>query len=156
MEASAKAASTVALPEVEKEHGRGHIGLVVLSSIAGGLILGLVLVLVVFAGGREDVITGAALIALAFGMLMLVALARRRTDQPQSWALAPALGLAVAGLALLILGPSDRVLGRLGWSGRSCSHSLSSGRCGVPAAPCTTGRVERFSIRHSPSWRSSL
>ena len=59
--------------------------------------------------------TGAALIALAFGMLMLFELARRRTDQPQPWALAPGLGLGVAGLALLILGPSDRVLGRLGW-----------------------------------------
>jgi pimeloyl-ACP methyl ester carboxylesterase len=115
MAAPTEAASTVATPEVEKEHGRGHIGLVVLGSIAGGLILGLVLVLGVFAGGPEHVITGAALIALAFGMLMLVELARRRTDQPQPWGLAPALGCGVAGLALLILGPSDRVLGRLGW-----------------------------------------
>ena len=115
MATPAEAASTVARPEVEKERGRGHIGLVVLGSIAGGLILGLVLVLVVFAGGREDLITGAALIALGFGMLMLVELARRRTDQPQSWALVPALGIGLAGLALLVLGPSDRVLGRLGW-----------------------------------------
>jgi pimeloyl-ACP methyl ester carboxylesterase len=114
MAASAEEESTV-LPEGEKEHGRGHVGLVVLGSIAGGLILGLVLVLGVFAGGPEHVITGAALIALAFGMLMLVELARRRTDQPQSWALAPGLGLGVAGLALLVLAPSDRVLGRLGW-----------------------------------------
>jgi pimeloyl-ACP methyl ester carboxylesterase len=95
--------------------GRGYIGLVVLGSIAGGLILGLVLVLVVFAGGREDVITGAALVALAFGMLMLFELARRRTDQPQSWALFPALGIGAVGFALLIFGPSGRVLGWLGW-----------------------------------------
>lgn len=66
----AEATSTVAHAEVEKEYGRGHIGLVVLGSIAGGLTLGLALTLGVFAGGREDVITGAALIALAFGMLM--------------------------------------------------------------------------------------
>ena len=46
---------------------------------------------------------------------MLFELARWRTDQPQSWALVPALGIGVVGLALLILGPSDRVLGRLGW-----------------------------------------
>ena len=115
MSSSAGPASTVAHPDVEKEHGRGHIGLVVLGSITGGLILGLALTLGVFAGGREDVITGAALIALAFGMLMLVGLSRWRTDQPQSWALLPALGISLAGLALLILGPSDRVLGRLGW-----------------------------------------
>ena len=67
MAAPAEAASTVARPEIEKERGHGHIGLFVLGSIAGGLILGLVLVLVVFPGGREDVITGSALIALAFG-----------------------------------------------------------------------------------------
>ena len=48
-------------------------------------------------------------------MLMLFELARRRTDQPQPWALVPALGIGVVGLALLILGPSDRVLGWLGW-----------------------------------------
>ena len=46
---------------------------------------------------------------------MLVGLARWRTDQPQSWALVPALGIGVVGLALLILAPSDRVLGWLGW-----------------------------------------
>jgi pimeloyl-ACP methyl ester carboxylesterase len=110
-----EAVSTLALPEVDKESGRGHIGLVVLGSIAGGLILGLVLVLGVFGGGPESVITGSALIALAFGMLMLFELARRRTDQPQSWALVPAIGIGVVGLALVILGPSGRVLGWLGW-----------------------------------------
>ena len=111
---SAEAASTVATPEGKKEQGRGHIGLVVLASIAAGLILGLVLVLVVFAAGPESVITGSALIALAIGMLMLFVLARRRTDQPQPWALAPAAGFGVAGLALLILGPGDGVLRVLG------------------------------------------
>jgi pimeloyl-ACP methyl ester carboxylesterase len=115
LETAGDTATTVVPPEADKEHGRGHIGLVVVGSIAGGLILGLVLVLGVFAGGSETVITGSALIALAFGMLMLFELARRRTDQPQPWALAPALGFGVGGLALLILGPSDRVLGLLGW-----------------------------------------
>jgi pimeloyl-ACP methyl ester carboxylesterase len=113
--AAADPASNAAVPAVASEHGRGHIGLVVLGSIAGGLILGLVLVLGVFAAAREHVITGAALISLAFGMVLLAELARRRTDQPQSWALAPAVGLAVVGLALLILAPGDRGLGWLGW-----------------------------------------
>ena len=151
MAASAEEESTVALPEVEKKPRRGHIGLVVLGSIAGGLILGFVLVLGVFAGRREDVITGAALIALAFGMLMLVELARRRTDQPQPWALLPALASASQGLRS---SSSRRVIASsVGWggSGRLCLRSLSSGRYGGRAAPCTTGRVERFFIRHSPS-----
>ena len=102
------------VPVVEEVGGRGHIGLIVLGSIVFGLILGLVLVLGVFGGGREHLITGSALIALGLGMLMLFVLARR-TDQPQPWALAPGVGLVVAGVALLILSPSGRVLGWLGW-----------------------------------------
>jgi pimeloyl-ACP methyl ester carboxylesterase len=107
--------TTHSAPAVEEGSGRGHIGLIVLCSIAFGLILGLVLTLGVFGGGRENVITGAALVSFALGMLMLFELARRRTDQPQPWALAPAVGLGIGGLALLILGPSGRVLGWLGW-----------------------------------------
>jgi pimeloyl-ACP methyl ester carboxylesterase len=94
---------------------RGHIGLIVLGSIVGGLVLGLLLVLVVFAGAREPVITGAALISLACGMLTLLTLSGRRTDQPQRWALAPAVGLGVVGLALIALTPTNQVLGLLGW-----------------------------------------
>ena len=112
--APADPAETAIVPD-EEGSGRGHIGLIVLCSIAFGLILGLVLVLGVFGGGRENVITGAALVSFALGMLMLFELARRRTDQPQPWALAPAVGLGVVGLAVLVLGPSGRVLGWLGW-----------------------------------------
>ena len=99
----------------QDEVSRGHIGLIVLGSIVGGLVLGLVLVLVVFAGASEPVITGAALISLACGMLTLFALSSRRTDQPQPWALAPAVGVGVVGIALIALTPSDHVLGLLGW-----------------------------------------
>jgi pimeloyl-ACP methyl ester carboxylesterase len=107
--------TTASAPPAEEGTGRGHIGLIVLGSIVFGLILGLVLVLGVFGGGREHLITGAALLSLGLGMLMLFELARRRTDQPQPWALAPAVGLGVVGLAVLVLGPSGRVLGWLGW-----------------------------------------
>jgi hypothetical protein len=48
-------------------------------------------------------------------MLMLCELARRRTDKPEPWALVPAIGIGVVGLALVVLGPSGRVLGWLGW-----------------------------------------
>jgi pimeloyl-ACP methyl ester carboxylesterase len=106
--------SKSSVPATPDQGSRGHIGLVVLGSIGGGLVLGLILVLVVFAGAREPVITGAALISLACGMLTLFALSGRRTNQPQQWALAPGVGLGVAGIALIALTPSN-VLGLLGW-----------------------------------------
>ena len=121
--------------------------MIVLGSIVFGLILGLVLVLGVFGGAREHLITGSALFALGLGMLMLFVLARR-TDQPQPWALAPAVGLVVASLALLILGPSGRVLGWLGWvwplllaalvvwSWRGARHSLHNWSRRALLYPC--------------------
>ena len=108
-------AETAGDTAVEERSGRGRIGLVVLFSILFGLVVGLVLCLGVFGGRPENVITGAALLSLGLGFLMLYGLARWRTDQPQPWAFAPAVGLGVAGLALLALGPGDRMLGRLGW-----------------------------------------
>jgi pimeloyl-ACP methyl ester carboxylesterase len=95
--------------------GRGHIGLVVLGSIASGLVLGLVLVLAVFDGGEEAKITGSALMALGAGFTLLAIGSSRFTDQPQRWALAPAVVLLIVGLALLVLLPGDRTLRLAGW-----------------------------------------
>jgi pimeloyl-ACP methyl ester carboxylesterase len=97
------------------ERRRGHIGLTVLGSIVAGLLLGLLLVLGVFAGSEEATITGAALISLGVGMLILFLLAGRRTDQPQHWALAPAIALGALGFALVIIKPGDRFLSWTGW-----------------------------------------
>jgi pimeloyl-ACP methyl ester carboxylesterase len=94
---------------------KGHIGLVVLASIASGLALGLLLVLVVFAGGAEAEITGAALLALGAGFVALAIASGRFTDQPQPWAVAPGVASAVVGLAVLALSPGDRVLATAGW-----------------------------------------
>jgi pimeloyl-ACP methyl ester carboxylesterase len=94
---------------------RGHIGLIVLSSIAAGLVLGVVLDVLVFGGSSETVITGLALLSLAVGCLMLAELSARWTDQPQRWARIPALAFGVTGAAVLILRPSGHVLGLLGW-----------------------------------------
>jgi pimeloyl-ACP methyl ester carboxylesterase len=95
--------------------GRGHIGLIVLSSIAVGLVLGLVLDVLLFGGGRETMITGFALLSLAIGCAMLAELSARCTDQPQRWARIAALCFGVTGAAILILRPSGHVLGLLGW-----------------------------------------
>lgn len=93
----------------------GHIGLVVLGSIALGLAIGVALCFGVFGGSEETTITGAALVALGCGMLTLFLVARRWTDQPQPWALVPGVGVLLAGLALLLLTPGDDVLRWLGW-----------------------------------------
>jgi pimeloyl-ACP methyl ester carboxylesterase len=102
-------------PSPHERSQRGHIGLIALGSILAGLALGLVLVLGVFAGSEEATITGSALVALGAGMLILFLLAGRRTDQPQPWALVPAIGLGAFGFALLIIRPGDRLLGWMGW-----------------------------------------
>jgi pimeloyl-ACP methyl ester carboxylesterase len=88
---------------------------VVLGSIAFGFVLGLVLVLIVFAGGEESQITGSALLALGAGFMLLAAASSRFTDQPQRWALAPGLASAVLGLAILLFSPGNRALGLAGW-----------------------------------------
>lgn len=91
-----------------------RVGLAVFGSIATGLVLGLLLVLVVFAGGSESRITGAALVALGTGFVTL-AVASRRTAQPQPWALPPGVAAIVTGLALVALEPGDRALRLAGW-----------------------------------------
>ena len=93
----------------------GRIGLVVFGSIAFGVVLGLLLTLVVFAGGEESEITGSALLALGAGFLLLAFASSRFTDQPQRWALAPGIAAALVGLAILLLAPGNRALGLAGW-----------------------------------------
>jgi hypothetical protein len=61
MAAAINPPETASAPSVEEVSGRGHIGLVVLGSMAFGLIHGVVLVLGVFGGGRENVITGGSI-----------------------------------------------------------------------------------------------
>jgi pimeloyl-ACP methyl ester carboxylesterase len=98
-----------------KATSRGRIGLVVLGAITSGLLLGLALVLVVFAGGSEPEITGAALLALGSGFALLAAGARRFATQPQPWALPPGIALAPAGVAIWVLAPGEHALALAGW-----------------------------------------
>src|SRR5215475_2502025 len=95
---------------------RGHIGLIVVGSLATGLTAALLLVLVVFAGAAEPVVTGSAMLGFGLGWAMLAALSVWRTDQPQRWALVPAAYFIVTGAALLLLSPGDGALSLLGWA----------------------------------------
>jgi pimeloyl-ACP methyl ester carboxylesterase len=99
----------------QQEQSSGHIGLVVIGSIVTGLVLAALLVLVVFAGAREYVITGAAMLGFAFGWLMLAVLSRWRTDQPQRWALVPAGFMGLVGAALLLFAPGNAALTTASW-----------------------------------------
>jgi pimeloyl-ACP methyl ester carboxylesterase len=94
---------------------RGHIGLVVLASIAAGLAVGLLLALGVFAGGSESQIIGSALLGLGTGFALLAATSTRRTNQPQQWALVPGIATTLAGVGLLALAPGERFLDLASW-----------------------------------------
>src|SRR5215475_8022030 len=95
---------------------RGHIGLIVVGSLATGLTAALMLVLVVFAGAAEPAVTGSAMLAFGLGWAMLAALSVWRTDQPQRWALVPAAYFTLMGAALLLFSPGDGDLSLLGWA----------------------------------------
>jgi pimeloyl-ACP methyl ester carboxylesterase len=94
---------------------RGHIGLVVLGSIASGLVAALVLSLLVFGGFQEPTITGVMLLAFGAGWAMLAVLSVRRTDQPQRWAMIPAGFMGLSGLGFLVFQPGTSTVGALGW-----------------------------------------
>ena len=102
-------------PVAVGESGRWPIWRVVAGSLLTGLVGALVLMLVVFAGAREHVITGSALLAFAYGWSMLAGLSTRFTSQPQRWAFVPAIVMAVSGVGLFVLSPGNGALTAAGW-----------------------------------------
>jgi pimeloyl-ACP methyl ester carboxylesterase len=94
---------------------RVPLALAVAGSMLSGLVTTLLLVLVVFAGATEPVITGAGLVGLASGWALLAMLTTRWTSQPQRWAAVPAAVMAVTGVALLAVTPDNGTLTAAGW-----------------------------------------
>lgn len=88
---------------------------VVAVSMVSGLVNTLVLVLLVFAGASEPVITGAGLLGLASGWALLAVLTTRWTSQPQRWAVVPAAVMATTGAGLLAFTPGYGTLSAAGW-----------------------------------------
>ena len=82
--------------------------------MAAGLVLAVVLVALPFIPGRENVLTGVVLLAFGLGWALLAVLSVRLTDQPQRWAAAPAVFMAVAGL-ISLLPPGSVVQVVFGW-----------------------------------------
>ena len=89
----------------------GRIGLVVAGSLTAGLLAAALLVVVPLVPAEGDAVLGVVLCGFALGWVLLAVLSARWTDQPQGWAVAPALFMGVGGLLLLGFGSSvDRVL----------------------------------------------
>ena len=91
-----------------------HVALVVLGCLGAGLLLAVILVLLPFAGARENVISGAVILAFAFGWASLAILSVRFTDQPQRWAALPTILSALVGIVLL-LWPGSVTHDAVGW-----------------------------------------
>jgi pimeloyl-ACP methyl ester carboxylesterase len=92
---------------------KGRIGLIVGGSLAAGLAVGMGLIFAPFVAVDEKVFTGVLLLGFAVGWALLAVLSTRFTDQPQRWAMAPAVFMGLAGLTVL-LGP-DAFVRALGW-----------------------------------------
>jgi pimeloyl-ACP methyl ester carboxylesterase len=86
--------------------GQGHIGRIVVGTVIGGLLVAIALVALPFAGAPEHVISGSVLIVFAAAWALLGLLSERWTDQPQRWAIAPAIFMGVGGLVILVLAPT--------------------------------------------------
>jgi pimeloyl-ACP methyl ester carboxylesterase len=99
----------------EDAANHGPIARIVAASVVSGFVSALLATLVLFAGAREHVITGSALLAFGFGWAMLAVLSTRMTSQPQRWALVPAAVMTVVGAGLFLLAPANSALTAAGW-----------------------------------------
>lgn len=89
------------------------IGKVVVASLAAGLVAAVVLAFVPFTRVDENFSTGMMLLGFAVGWALLAGLSARLTDQPQRWAVAPAVFMGSAGI-IVLLAPAGLV-DALGW-----------------------------------------
>ena len=100
----------------------------------------LVLVLVVFPGATESVITGSALVAFGFGWAMMRVLSARMTSHPQRWATIPAVAMTATGARLLVFSPQDATLSTLNWVWPPAMLAWPAGCSSRCAAPTGRGR----------------
>ena len=90
-----------------------HVGGVVAGSLAAGLAAAVILPFLPVGTVDERFSTAMVLIGFALGWALMAVLSTRLTDQPQRWAVAPAVFMGLAG-ALVLLAP-DAVVDALGW-----------------------------------------
>ena len=90
-----------------------HLGRVVVGSLAAGFAAAVILPFLPVGTVDVNFSTAMVLFGWAIGWALLAALSIRFTDQPQRWAVVPAVFMAVAG-ALVLVAP-DAVVEALGW-----------------------------------------
>jgi hypothetical protein len=90
---------------------KGHLGWMVAGSLVTGVLAAVLLAGAPFIPATESGVTGAILVGLALGWAMVAVLSVRFTDQPQRWAVAPALFMGLGGFLLVAFGsPMQEVL----------------------------------------------
>jgi pimeloyl-ACP methyl ester carboxylesterase len=92
---------------------RSHVGGVVAGSLAAGLAAAVILSFLPVGTVDADFSTAMVLFGFALGWALMAVLSTRFTDQPQRWAVAPAIFMALSA-ALVLLAP-DGMVDALGW-----------------------------------------
>ncbi len=95
------------------ESRRMHVGTVVTGSIAAGFAAAVILPFLPVGTVDVNFSTAMVLFGFALGWALLAVLSARFTDQPQSWAVAPAIFMALSGVLVLVA--PDSVVDALGW-----------------------------------------
>jgi pimeloyl-ACP methyl ester carboxylesterase len=100
---------TAAAPESR----RANLGRVVVGSLVAGFVAAVILPFLPVGTVDVNFSTAMVLFGWALGWALLAVLSIRFTDQPQRWAVAPAIFMAVAGVLVLVA--TDSVVDALGW-----------------------------------------
>jgi pimeloyl-ACP methyl ester carboxylesterase len=104
--------STTALAD-QAAQGPRRVGRVVAGSLAVGLVTAVILAFLPVETVDADFSTAMVLFGFGLGWALMAVLSTRFTDQPQRWAVAPAIFMLLSGALVLLA--SDAVLDALGW-----------------------------------------
>ncbi len=109
----ASSTSTDQVASAKPASRRTHVGAVVAGSLATGFAAAMILPFIPVGTVDVNFSTAMVLIGFALGWALLAVLSTRFTDQPQRWAVAPAIFMALSGVLVLVA--PDSVVDALGW-----------------------------------------
>ena len=101
------------VPAAGPERRHTHLGRVLVGSLVIGFVASVLLPFLPVGTVDVSFATAMVLFGWALGWALLAGLSTRFTDQPQRWAVVPAIFMAVAGLSILV--GSDSVVDALAW-----------------------------------------